>query len=91
MKATINNKVRKLVIGFLPFCLFTFLPFMTSCSDTWDDHYEGKAQGAQDGTLWQAIKQNGSLSNFASVIEACGYDKSLAGSQVFTVFAPTND
>ena len=33
MKATLSYKVRKLAKGFLPFYLFTFLPFMTSCSD----------------------------------------------------------
>ena len=68
---------------------------LTACSDTWDDHYDKSAteltNGMQEGSLWQAIKQNSNLSNFASVVEACGFDKSLASSQVFTVFAPTND
>ena len=68
---------------------------LTACSDTWDEHYDATAsdsgQGAMEGSLWQAIKRNGNLSNFASVVEACGYDKSLNSSQVFTVFAPTNE
>lgn len=68
---------------------------LTACSDTWDDHYNGTASGSTSGmsdiSLWQAIKQNNNLSNFASVVEACGYDKSLGSSQVFTVFAPTNE
>lgn len=65
---------------------------ITACSDKWDDHYEGVASGANmnQGSLWEAIKGNTELSNFASVIEATGYDRSLKGSQVFTVFAPTN-
>ena len=63
----------------------------TACTDTWDDHYQGAQQGAHEGTLWQALKGNSNFSNFASVLEATGYDKSLASSQVFTVFAPTND
>ncbi len=63
----------------------------TACTDTWDDHYEGTASGVNEGSLWKAIKQNPDLSNFASVIEATGYDKQLASSQVFTVFAPTNE
>ena len=62
----------------------------TACSDTWDDHYEGTIGGVNEGTLWQAIQKNGDLSNFASVIEATGYQRSLGSSQVFTVFAPTN-
>ena len=63
---------------------------LTSCTDTWDEHYEGTVAGVNEGTIWQAIQQNADLSNFASVIEATGYDKSLGSSQVFTVFAPTN-
>ena len=66
------------------------LTFM-ACSDTWDDHYDKKGEGTIDATLWQAITQDGNLSNFAKVVQACGYDKALNSSQVFTVFAPTND
>lgn len=83
------TKINKIICAGLVCC--GIAAALTACSDTWDDHYDGKAQGVQEGTLWQAIKQNGNLSNFASVIEACGYDKSLGGSQVFTVFAPTNN
>ena len=83
------TKINKIICAGLVCC--GIAAALTACSDTWDDHYEGTAQGVQEGTLWQAIKQNGNLSNFASVIEACGYDKSLGGSQVFTVFAPTNN
>ncbi len=66
---------------------------LTACSDTWDEHYEslGDSSGMHDGTLWQAIKSNPELSNFASVIEGCDFARYLDGSQVFTVFAPTND
>ena len=78
----IYNKVLGLAVAALA---------LVACSDTWDEHYNSSPAGVQEGSLWQAIKQNGNLSNFASVIEACGYDKSLASSQVFTVFAPTND
>ena len=78
----IYNKVLGLAIAALT---------LVACADTWDEHYNSSAVDVQEGSLWQAIKQNSNLSNFASVIEACGYDKSLASSQVFTVFAPTND
>ena len=65
---------------------------LTACTDTWDDHYESLGSGnMHEGTLWQAIKSNPNLSNFAKVIEECDYAKNLNGSQVFTVFAPTND
>ena len=62
-----------------------------ACADTWDDHYEKKGEGMNDATLWQAVQQNCNLSNFAKVVQACGYDKALNSSQVFTVFAPTNE
>ena len=65
---------------------------LTACTDTWDDHYNslGDSSGLHEGTLWEAIKSNPDLSNFASVVEGCDFAKSLNGSQVFTVFAPTN-
>ena len=65
----------------------------TACSDEWDDHYKGSATDINSSSvsLWNAILQDPNLSNFARVATACGYDKALASSQVFTVFAPTND
>lgn len=60
-----------------------------SCTDKWDEHYESKTLGS--GSLWQAISNDEQLSNFKAVLEATGYDAALASSQVFTVFAPTND
>ena len=76
------NKIISAVLGFLALGA-------VSCTDTWDDHYKQGSMG--EGNLWESIKSNQQLSNFAKVIEATGYDKSLASSQVFTVFAPTND
>ena len=61
----------------------------TACSEEWDEHYD--ASTVDNGTLWQAIAQQGNLSNFATVVKACGYDVTLDGSQTFSVFAPTND
>ena len=78
----IYNKVLGLAVAALTFA---------ACADTWDDHYEQKGEGMNDATLWQAISQNSNLSNFAKVVQACGYDKALNSSQVFTVFAPTNE
>lgn len=62
---------------------------VVSCTDKWDDHYTEDTQ--LSGTLWQAMRQDARLSNFCSVLEATGYDVRLNGSQMFTVFAPTND
>ena len=68
-----------------------FAAALTACSDTWDEHYDGSIAGVYEGSLRESLKGNPELSNFASVVQACGYDKSLASSQVFTVFAPTNE
>ena len=65
---------------------------IVGCTDTWNDHYDaGMPEGAASGTLWSTIKDNGNLNNFVRVMEATGYDASLSSSQVFTVFAPTDD
>ena len=81
-----RNNIYKKVLG-LALAVLTF----AACTDTWDDHYDRKGEGMNDASLWQAISQNSNLSNFAKVVQACGYDKALNSSQVFTVFAPTND
>ena len=93
MKLKLYEKVK----GFIRFAMYILLPLAgggwvgVSCTDTWDDHYDSAAQGVNGGSLWQAIKADANLSNFATVIEATGYDKSLGSNQVFTVFVPTND
>ena len=65
-----------------------FAAAVISCSDDWDTHYD--ASTAEGGTLWQAISGDGSLTNFARVVQATGYDVLLDGSQTYTVFAPTD-
>lgn len=64
---------------------------LIGCSDTWNDHYDAPAQGVSQSSLWKAIKDAPNLKNFASVVEATGYDQQLNSTQVFTVFAPTDD
>ena len=84
-KNLLYNKVIGLAVATLTF---------VACTDTWDDHYESLGSGEtgmHEGTIWQAIKSNPDLSNFAKVIEGCNYVDRLDGSQVFTVYVPTND
>ena len=65
---------------------------IVGCSDTWDDHYQAGQSGDVVGsTLWEVIENNDQLSNFARVLRETNYQQALASSQVFTVFAPTND
>lgn len=61
----------------------------TACTDEWDNHYTAGAEA--EGSLWDALQQRSELSNFTRVIEATGYNERLNGSQMFTVFAPTNE
>lgn len=61
---------------------------MGACTDTWDEHYSEATAGK--GNLWQAISADSELSNFKAVLDATGYEKALSGSQMFTIFAPTN-
>jgi len=64
--------------------------FSTSaCSDEWNEHYDPAV--TNNGTLWEAISNQNNLSNFTRVVKACGYDLTLNGTQVFTIFAPTDD
>lgn len=80
----IYNKVCALAVVVLSAALC-----FTSCKDDWTEHYD--ASVVDNGTLWQAISSQSSLSNFARVVKACGYDAILNGSQTFSVFAPTDD
>ena len=61
---------------------------LVSCTDDWNTHYDASTNDS--GTLWQAIKADGSMTNFARVLQATGYDVLLDGSQTYTVFAPTD-
>lgn len=63
----------------------------TACADKWDEHYEEMPAGLSNESLWEAISSNPDLTNFKTLIAGVGYDKQLASSQMFTVFAPTND
>ena len=82
-----NSKIAKIQWVIALFTIHCSL--FTSCSDKWDDHYTEDTQ--LSGTLWSAMQQNSQLSNFCRVLQATGYDARLNSSQMFTVFAPTND
>ncbi len=64
------------------------LAAMYSCTDTWDDHYDGTAsnESSYAGTLMQAIEEK--TPDFAKVVKAYGYDRELASSNSYTVWAP---
>lgn len=82
------NKINKLLAVFFVIC--GFVSATVSCTDRWDDHYAPSTQSASQASLWTSIARNDQLSNFARVVQACGYDRVLGSDQTFTVFAPTN-
>ena len=87
-KIKMKNK-RSLYAWLINFSFLIYhLSFSVACSDDWDTHYDVSA--AEGGTLWQAINADGSLKNFARVVQVTGYDVLLDGSQTYTVFAPTD-
>lgn len=69
------------VVGLLAF---------SSCSDSWDEHYDSAASVNYSGTTWEYLQSQDNLSDFVKVVEAAGYDELLKSSQVFTVLAPEN-
>ena len=67
------------------------IPLLAACTDEWDDHYDAENTTVNEGTLWEAMCSNSDLSNFVDLVEGVGYDITLDGSQVLTVFIPIND
>ncbi len=61
---------------------------ISSCTETWDDHYNSISSLNYDGTTMQAIEEN--ASDFAKVVKAYGYDRELASDNIYTVWAPAN-
>lgn len=55
----------------------------------WEEHNE-ITDPAADKDLFQRIQENADLNKFAELLVKAGYDKVIASSQVYTVFAPTN-
>lgn len=74
---------------FLLTVLFAF-SMMYSCKDDWNDHYN-RNQALPDQNLYELIKADASLSKFARLIEASGYDSLLVSTQSFTVWAPNDE
>lgn len=66
--------------------------FTLACSD-WDDHYDADitAVGTASSNLWENIRTNAELSQFTTLLQKTGYDKVLAESQTYTVWAPKDN
>lgn len=74
---------------------------LSSCSDTWDAHYNAEPINSSDKSLWDRIKNDSNLSDFKAVLEkthmyynsnfsTVSYADFLNSNQSFTVWAPLN-
>ncbi len=75
-----------------------------SCTDSWDEHYNGAQETAATQSLWELISADSKLSNFAGIAEEVHYYRDqthpqadytfknmLDGTQLLTVWVPEND
>lgn len=69
--------------------LFCIALAFSSCQKKWDEHNEINDPLLGESLLLQ-INKNPDLSKFSEYLSETGYDKVLASSKTFTVWAPTN-
>jgi len=61
----------------------------SACKKQWDQH-DAIVDQQLNVNLFQQIQANSNLSTFAGYLTKIGFDKVLAGSKTYTVWAPTN-
>lgn len=66
------------------------IAMLFGCKQYWDDHYSEYPETVNQ-SVWDAIKGNSDLSEFAAIMEQYGYDSLFKYSDVYTVFVPTNE
>jgi len=69
--------------------LFFAAALLGACKKQWDQR-DSIADQRLDVNLMQQIQANSSLTTFAGYLTKIGYDKVLAASKTYTVWAPTN-
>ncbi|MBF4470716.1 fasciclin domain-containing protein [Flavobacterium sp. HJJ] len=79
----LNLNYKRLLVSLLTVAL-------VSCSNPWDDR-ESNGDSNLDVTLNEAITSTAEVSQFGKLLTQTGYDKVLAASKTYTVFAPTNE
>jgi uncharacterized surface protein with fasciclin (FAS1) repeats len=78
-----HNKSKYFLILLLAASIFS------ACKKQWDQR-DAIANQQLNVNLYQQIQANGNLSVFAGYLAKVGFDKVLASSKTYTVFAPTN-
>lgn len=103
MKHILNNIKKKSMWGAVIFSFFTLhssLFTLSSCSDTWDDHYPSEQTNGTESLL-QLIEANPQLSDFLKIAKSTHlynnmhstpvtYADLLSADQALTVWAPLN-
>ncbi|RZK60269.1 MAG: hypothetical protein EOO91_02055 [Pedobacter sp.] len=82
-----DNVMKKNVLN--SFLLLSALIFLGSCKNVMDEHLE-VTNVDNTVNLSEKISAQGDLSKFTEFLKSTGYDRILASSQSFTVWAPTN-
>jgi hypothetical protein len=80
----INSKTRNALILFVMYFMFS------SCKKAWQNHDEVLNQELNK-TLIEQVNETPNLSIFNTYLVKTGYDKILASSKSYTVWAPTNE
>lgn len=63
---------------------------VVSCSDPWDDHAKSSDENLKQN-LAERLTSISETSEFGKLLTETGYDKVLANSKTYTVWAPTNE
>ena len=74
---------------FKPLLALAATGLLFSACKKWEDH-NAITDPAASKDLFQQISENTNLSKFTELLTKTGYDKVIASSKTFTVFAPTN-
>lgn len=83
-----NSNIKKIIRN--GFAASAVLLAISSCSDTWNEHYGENDDVQSKSTIWQTMQENKNLSDFLQVLSAVDYKKELDSEQVYTVWAPVN-
>lgn len=74
---------------YLIFTLLIALVTISSCKETWDEHY-GVNGKKSDLNLFEYIESQPDLSKFTEMLKVSGYDTIINKPQTYTVWAPVN-
>lgn len=69
--------------------VFLAAGYFIACNKKWEEHND-ITDAAIANNLYQAISKNTSLSKFSELLVKSGYDKIIATSKTYTVWAPTD-